>query len=90
MSITSGQKYPCYCCGYLTLPEPGGGSYEVCEVCFWQDDWVDNQDADVLGPNKVTLTEARQNFRVIGASEARDLPFVRPPLPDEVPPALQI
>jgi hypothetical protein len=75
-------RYPCPCCGYLTLPAPPG-SDEICPVCFWQDDLVDNEDTDVLGPNKVRLSVARKNFADFGASEMRALPFVRPPLPAE-------
>ncbi len=85
--MTSQPLYQCFCCGYLTLPKSGGHSDDICEVCFWQDDGVDNLDTDVLGPNKVTLTVAQRNFRTLGVSEARFLPFVRPPLPEELPPA---
>jgi len=28
--------YSCPCCGYLTLPERG--AYDICPVCFWEDD----------------------------------------------------
>jgi len=31
--------YPCHCCGFVTLAEPLG-SYEICEVCGWEDDEV--------------------------------------------------
>ncbi|WP_198674015.1 CPCC family cysteine-rich protein [Chitinophaga alhagiae] len=26
----------CPCCGYITLSERGG--YEICPICFWEDD----------------------------------------------------
>jgi Cysteine-rich CPCC len=55
-------------------------------VCFWQDDFVDNQDTEVLGPNRVTLSVARGNFAHLGASEERLLEYVRAPRPDEGPP----
>jgi Cysteine-rich CPCC len=77
--------FPCPCCGYRTLPGPSP-SDEICSVCFWQDDFVDNRDTDVLGPNRVTLSEARANFERFGASEERLLQHVRPPRPDEGPP----
>jgi Cysteine-rich CPCC len=76
-------RYPCPCCGHLTLPEPAG-SFEICPVCFWQDDPVDNEDTEVTGPNHLRLSVARDNFRRIGAAEARVVPFVRPPRPDEI------
>lgn len=81
----AGTRFPCPCCGYKTLPAPSP-SDEICKVCFWQDDFVDNHDTDVLGPNRVTLSQARENFRRFGAGERRSIPFVRPPRPDEGPP----
>jgi len=78
-------SFPCACCGYRTLPA-GSPSDEICPVCFWQDDFVDNQDTEVLGPNRVTLSAARANFARLGASEERVAQFVRPPREDEGPP----
>src|SRR5437016_11088378 len=75
-----GHKYACPCCGYRTLDERGG--YDICPVCFWEDDGQDDEDADVVrgGPNgKLSLTKARSNFREVGASEERFLKCVRRP-----------
>jgi hypothetical protein len=36
--------YPCPCCGFVTLSERS--VYEICPVCFWEDDGQDDQDAD--------------------------------------------
>jgi Cysteine-rich CPCC len=77
--------FPCPCCGYETLPGPSPTD-EICEVCLWQDDFVDNHDTHVLGPNSVTLSEARVNFVRCGASEQRWVEEVREPRPDEGPP----
>ncbi|HEY5317723.1 MAG TPA: CPCC family cysteine-rich protein, partial [Solirubrobacteraceae bacterium] len=30
-------RFTCPCCGFLTLPDPERGSYEICPVCFWED-----------------------------------------------------
>jgi len=32
-------RYPCPCCGHRLLGEMPG-SYEICPVCFWEDDGV--------------------------------------------------
>ena len=32
----SEKKYKCPCCGYFTLDERG--EYDICPVCFWEDD----------------------------------------------------
>jgi hypothetical protein len=76
----------CPCCRYLTLRERGG--FEICEVCYWEDDGQDDVDADVVrgGPNgTLSLTEARLNYQTVGASEAGFLRYVRRPLPSELP-----
>ncbi|MFF5182054.1 CPCC family cysteine-rich protein [Micromonospora sp. NPDC000316] len=78
--------YACPCCGYLTLDERGG--YEICAVCFWEDDGQDDHDADRVrgGPNRnLSLTDARRNFARIGAADPKDLAHVRPPTDDEYP-----
>jgi hypothetical protein len=76
----------CPCCYCKTLSERGG--FAICEVCFWEDDGQDDYDADVVrgGPNGVlSLTEARDNYRRIGACDERSVNFVRPARPDERP-----
>jgi hypothetical protein len=72
--------YTCPCCGYLTLGERGG--FEICAVCFWEDDGQDDHDADQVrgGPNAaLSLTAARANFARFGACEERFVAKVRPP-----------
>lgn len=53
----------CPCCGYPTLA--ARGDYEICTICWWEDDGQDDANAnDVLGgPNGAySLTMARANF----------------------------
>lgn len=68
----------CPCCGYLTLDERG--NYEICPVCYWEDDGGDG-----TGPNHMTLEEARENFQRLGAVREDFVRLVRPPLPEELP-----
>ena len=80
-----GDRACCPCCGYRTLD--AGADYEICPVCFWEDDGQRDADADEVrgGPNNgVSLTQARQNFREFGASSHRVLRHVRNPKPEEV------
>ena len=79
------ERFPCPCCGRATLSERGG--YEICPVCFWEDDGQDSDDADARrgGPNRVSLTEGRRNYLTLGAAEAKDLAHVRPPTAGEPP-----
>lgn len=66
---------PCPCCGYRTLAERG--SYEICPVCFWEDDGS-VEPGRVSGPNHMTLAQARANFKTFGAVSERELRFVDP------------
>lgn len=66
---------PCPCCGYRTLNERG--AYAICPVCFWEDDGS-NEPGRVSGPNHMTLTQARANFKAFGAVSKRELKFVDP------------
>jgi hypothetical protein len=75
----------CPCCFYRTLA--ARGDYEICPVCFWEDDGQDDHNADEVrgGPNAaLSLTEARANYATHGACEPRFGPNVRPPQPNEM------
>ncbi|MCB9870136.1 MAG: hydrolase [Planctomycetes bacterium] len=76
--------HPCACCGYLTLSEPGHDSYDICPICFWEDDPVQVSDPEIPGgANRVSLRQARANFAAFGACERDAIRHVRAPLPDE-------
>jgi hypothetical protein len=80
------KHFSCPCCRFLTLPEPSPGSWEICPVCFWQDDPVGAAHPMLRhGPNPMSLDAARRNFAAFGACESRMLPHVRRPLPNERP-----
>lgn len=62
--------HPCPCCGFLTLGERS--NFEICPVCFWEDDGQDNHDADrVRGcPNsRGCLRRATYSVRTCPASK---------------------
>lgn len=53
----------CPCCGYFTLD--ARCSWEICIICFWEDDGQDDVDADKVsgGSNgKYSLTDFRIEF----------------------------
>ena len=80
-------RFACPCCGYVTLDATGGSAeYEICPVCFWQHDHVDEASPErpPLGPNRVSLAQARRNFSAFGAAEEKHLRNVRPPRSDEL------
>lgn len=83
---TDQRRYLCSCCGFLTLSE-GFGSYEICPVCFWEDDPVQNHDPTYSGgANSVCLEEAARNFIKQGVAGVDNAAHVRGPMSDEIPP----
>lgn len=79
-----GNQHQCPCCGYFTLKEQPR-TYEVCPVCFWIDDPIQFDDPDRIRPmNKMSLNEARSNFRSYGAIDTKYIDLVRKPLDFEI------
>ena len=80
----TGARYTCPCCGYIVFDEPPG-SYDICPICFWEDDALQLEFADTLagGANGVTLVAAQATFASLGACEGRLFAYVRPPGPDD-------
>ena len=79
------KTYRCPCCRYKTLR--GRAAYEICDVCFWEDDGQDDHDAVEVrgGPNgSLSLAQARLNVAAFGASDKRFSSNVRLPLADEL------
>lgn len=78
--------YPCACCGFLTMSESQSGTFEICPVCFWEDDNVQFNNIDFTGgANEESLRKARQNFKKFKASSSKFLKNIRAPLPNEIP-----
>jgi hypothetical protein len=77
-------RFPCPCCGYLVHEEPPG-SYDICPICFWEDDALQLEFATTLsgGANRPTLLAAQQSYATIGACEERILADVRLPTDDD-------
>lgn len=68
---------PCPCCGHHTLT--GRGDYDLCPVCFWEDDpdqlrWPDSAD----GVNGKSLIESQQTYLRLGAMDEVFVSKVRP------------
>lgn len=72
--------HTCPCCGYKTLENEPPGTYEICKICFWEDDAVQFEDPHYArGANHVSLIEAQRNFADFGACEKEMLKYVRKP-----------
>ena len=53
----------CPCCDFISLFQKN--SFEICPVCFWQDDTLDSE--GYSGANSIKIQEARDNFKKYGA-----------------------
>lgn len=73
-------KLACPCCEYLTLPDRN--QYDICPVCFWEDDGDHPKSA---ANDDLTISEGKVNYQLYGAMQERFQKHVRPPLPDEIP-----
>lgn len=73
-------KYTCPCCGYKTLEDEPPGTFEICSICFWEDDHVQYEDPDYeKGANTSSLRQAQKNFILFGACEEGCIELVRKP-----------
>ncbi|CEG21509.1 hypothetical protein BN1080_00420 [Planococcus massiliensis] len=73
-------KYTCLCCGYNTLDEEPPGTYEICGICYWEDDSVQFADPDYEGgANGVSLRQAQRNYAAFGACDRASIESVRKP-----------
>lgn len=61
----------CDCCDYFTVPK--GSEYEICPICFWEQDALGTSAPDqASGANHgLTLRDARRNFIALGACSGR-------------------
>ena len=80
-------RYPCPCCGYLTLPAPREEAIAfICPVCFWENDVFTHSDDEPSDENHgMTLKQGRAAYRAFGAVQERFRSLVRAPEADEVP-----
>lgn len=77
-------KFPCPCCGHLTLSE-GPGDYEICPVCSWEDDLPSlHFPLDYMeGPNGISLAEGQERFERTGVIYEDQWQDIRPAREDE-------
>ena len=75
--------YPCACCGYPMFAELPG-SYDICAICFWEDDAVQLRWPTLEGgANAPSLIDSQRNFMRFSAMEERFAGNVRAPAADE-------
>ena len=80
----SSNKFACPCCGYKTFSERPDGTFEICPVCYWEDDPIQLADPDYEGgSNGVSLRQGQKNFQEFGACVRVMVKNSRKPNPDE-------
>lgn len=79
-------KYKCPCCGYYTYPVAAKRDCGfICPVCYWENDSFLSSDIEPSDSNHgLTLMEAKENYRKIGACCKQMLQYVRRPKSDEL------
>lgn len=76
------ELYTCPCCGYKTLKDGNPGSFEICSICYWENDNVQFDEPFYEGgANRVSLYEAQRNFIEFGACDKDSIDSVRKPTP---------
>jgi hypothetical protein len=79
-------RWSCPCCGCFTLVEEPPGTFQICPVCWWEDDSVQFADPDFEGgASAPCLRSARRSYLLTGVADPDHRGRVRPPLPDERP-----
>ncbi len=75
-------KYPCPCCGSLTLPVPSEEAIAyICPVCFWENDvFTPGEDEPSDENHGLTLRQGRENYRRWGAVREDLAGKTRPPV----------
>ncbi|MFW5839618.1 MAG: CPCC family cysteine-rich protein [Planctomycetota bacterium] len=60
------RRYTCPCCGFPLLTQRDAG--EICELCNWEDDGLDDDSAEQVSPANApfTLAQGRTAFRRYG------------------------
>ena len=77
------KKYTCPCCGYKTLQSEH--EYDICPICFWEDDDIQFDDVDFAGgANDVSLRQAQKNYSEFSACQKDMIKYVRKPNKDDV------
>ncbi|MDX5475933.1 MAG: hypothetical protein LPK00_10410 [Bacillaceae bacterium] len=71
--------FTCPCCRNKTLKEEPPGTYEICNICLWEDDGVQFNDPDDYegGANAVSLKRAQKNYNLFGVCEERFIDYSR-------------
>ena len=78
------EKFACPCCGYRTFDIEPDGTYEICPICFWEDDPIQLEDPNLeSGANNVSLKQGQRNFIEFRACDKEMIKHTRKPKKSE-------
>ncbi len=80
-------RYKCRCCGNFTLSGENEEEvkWDICPVCFWENDIFSEDGEQYSGANHMTLNEGRENFKKYKACSPEMSANVREPKTNELP-----
>ncbi len=65
-------KYQCLCCRHYTLDARPENTFQICPVCYWEDDGIQLNDLDYEGgANEMSLKRARENYKDFGVIDLK-------------------
>lgn len=80
------KRHKCKCCGYYTLIGTEEDiSWDICPVCFWENDVFEDNPEIYSGANHETLAQGRENYKKYLACAPQNVNSVRLPRPQELP-----
>ena len=68
-------KFKCPCCSWFTLNEQH--SYDICPVCFWEDEYIFHENDRSPANDGVSLAKGRENYKKFGAMDEKHVIHVR-------------
>lgn len=79
-------RFKCPCCGNYPFEDEEDAFQGICEICFYQNDEICVENPNkILGPNKLSLHQAKLNYQKLGVSEKQFANCVRKPYDYELP-----
>jgi hypothetical protein len=63
MSSLINKRFICPCCGYPTIDEKA--SYDICILCYWEDDGQDDLDADLIRGGLMQIIHLQKLERIL-------------------------
>ena len=63
MDTNTFKKYKCPCCDFYTLNNKANNTFQICPICYWEDDGVQLHNPNYVGgANHISLNQAKKNF----------------------------